>query len=321
MKIRILGFEWFWGEHINLSDLFHKLDAISKEQIAQLEVNLSSTQQNTQLDRIIALNKKGEYWTGVFIRIKDVSSFCKLMKDGGRMKLTSQLLEDDSKMVDVNFFIIHETTGRGLYQHYHQSSWINPFCHFCKTHYDLLVKEFRESLATQARVEKWKRTKLRDKTKGLKSLRYEIIPKPGSFPEFVKAMQKIRKISFEYSTYDLTDNPLRVVARYAHRARHHFSFGKHINLEALKNDFLGQVKSNAYKSARVEGLDASEMEVVYNLTRNYDYFGEYEYDDIIKEADLDFENIHASLNDSKMIQRLLNLAKKQSVSRILEAEE
>lgn len=320
MKIRILGFEWFWGESgVSLSDFYDRLQKLSAAQIAKLEKGLADADTAEPLEKVIALSKRDGHWIGVLIKIKDIRSFCKLKKTGESFTLTSQLLEDDDKMVDVNFFVINESTGKGLYQHYHQSSWINSFSHFCKLEYDKETSARKKALEEQAAAENWTKKKLKAALRELKGLRYEIIPKPGSFPQFVRQMERIKKISFEFNTYEPTYKPMQALSRYSKRDSHSFSFSKTIDMKSLKDDFLKHVSEGAYKRARVEGMDPGEMEVVYNLTRNYDYFGEYEYDEIISEAELDFENILDSLEKSPMIERLLKLANKPAVKRILEA--
>ena len=260
---------------MSLPDFYDRLQKLSTTQITKLEKGLANAEDAEPLEKVIALSKRDGHWIGVLIKIKDIRSFCKLKKTGESFTLTSQLLEDDDKMVDVNFFVINESTGKGLYQHYHQSSWINSFSHFCKLEYDKATSARKKMLEDQAGTENWTKKKLKAALRELKSLRYEIIPKPGSFPEFVRQMQRIKKISFEFSTYEPTYKPMQALSRYSKRNSHSFSFGSKIDMKSLTNDFLKYVSEGVYKRARVEGVDPGEIEVVYNLTRNYDYFGEY----------------------------------------------
>lgn len=95
MKVRIHGFELVLGTEITLDPFLTDLKKHSGERVD---------------NQILAITQKGGFWVGVLLTIKDVAKFILLRK----LKVTVQELEAGSSIVDVNFFLIHPETGRGL---------------------------------------------------------------------------------------------------------------------------------------------------------------------------------------------------------------
>lgn len=323
MKIRILGFELYLkNDAVTLQRLIEEIQAKGKQQIADLDKIIANPGNISSLDRIIVISKKGDYWIGVTIKIKDVKSFCKLTNSSGVIELTSQDLEGNDRIVDVNFFVINKKTGKGLYQHYHQSTWVNSFCKILQFRHREICESSKALINKKAEVENWSPKKTKKELSRFNSgLTYGIIPKPGDFPEFVRQMELVRKIQFEYKTEPESYSPMQALRKEAKRVSHIFSFGSRAKQAAdqIRNRIAKAAENGQFKRARVEGIDPSNVEVVYNLDKNYDYFSEYDYDEAIKDADLKFSNIIESLDNSPMIGRILNLTKRKEIKALLES--
>lgn len=70
------------------------------------------------------------YYVGMLLTVKEQKTFCELTNTSGNLVVKVNELDANSNLMDFNFFVIHKTTGLGMYQYYHQSCSLNSFGYF-----------------------------------------------------------------------------------------------------------------------------------------------------------------------------------------------
>jgi len=122
MQVRFLGFS-FSTESTTLG-----LD----DYIDHIVRNHGETHELGEHNRILFFNTthSKNYYVGLLVTVKDQKTFCQLVKKSGHLVVKVNELDDDSNLMDFNFFVLHKTTGFGIYQYYHQSCSVNSFGYF-----------------------------------------------------------------------------------------------------------------------------------------------------------------------------------------------
>jgi hypothetical protein len=75
--------------------------------------------------RLIRAAEKDGYFVGLVVTFKTQRRICELEKE--ELVIQVRELEAGKSIVDFNFFVINQATGRGLYQHYHHSMSLQRF--------------------------------------------------------------------------------------------------------------------------------------------------------------------------------------------------
>lgn len=304
MKVRIYGFEWQLGNGITLDEFYNYVQIFSGQEVS---------------NKVIVLGQVGEFWTGVMLTIKDVKAYCAMKKEGGNFTISAKMLDDNSRMIDFNYFIICPTTGRGLYQHYFQSAMPNTFCNYCNTHYsklrsDKIISEIGALGGEDVITAKDKKEIMR-KYKG--GFGYSTLSRPGSFLDSIKSLKEIKEFSYEISGLADEDNTYTPTSKYAKRAYHRFVISDGSPIKAVFEGIEKTLGMGDVGRAKVVGIDAFGNEDTYKLLNDYFTFEEFEYDDIVLKVSINSENITASLNGSDVISELLSIAARKEVHALL----
>jgi len=307
VKARIYGFEWRSGTPITVPDFCEHLETISGQQIE---------------NRLFAITGVEDFKVGVFLTIKDIKAFCELKNKDGHLKVVPTELDGDSKMVDVNFFLIYPETGRGLYLHYHQSASANTFSSFCRREYNRLKNNIIEQEICEAGGEDipdHRAKAIRRRYNG--TLFYSTLVKPEAFEECVRQLNKIKSFAFELSSIEEEERNFAALPSHASRATHTVFFtAKNQDTrksEEIKNAIIDYVRRNNFKKANVVGIDdLGEIDTV-KLLKDYACFEEFDYDEIVKSMTIDIENIVESIKGSDIIGELLRAANRDDIRPVL----
>ncbi len=305
MKIRILGFEWHMAKGITISDYCNYLESISGKEFAK---------------RVIAVTEKDGLWVGILLTIKDMKAYCEMKDEKGGFVISPKELDRSTHIADFNFFIIHPETGRGLYQHYHNSPVINTFCTFCKQRYDDLKSEIiKDESRRLGNVDEAQKQQIIKKYEG--SLRYSLPMTEKDFLQCVNGLKKINNIIFENSCFTETEKIFSPLGPYAKRMTHKVVFpkSKKIASAQLLNDIKHAITEMIpnLKGARLKGVDPEGNEAIYKLINDYNPFAEFEYEEIIRTVNLDSTNLLGSIRDAYFIDRMIEISKRPNVSAIL----
>lgn len=306
MKVRVFGFEWFMGDGITLDDFCSHLQSISGNEI--------------EGNRVVALTRLENYWGGVLLTIKDMKAFCKIKKNGVRFTVTPEELQDNASMVDFNFFIIHPETGRGLYQHYHQSPASNTFCQVCQRQYNFyktgLIEADLNEAGGDALTENQK-VEIKKKYKG--RLTYNTLVRPDSFEDCLDQINRALSFSFELDTITANERQFTAATEFADRLTHKVIFTKKTWTESVRESIAATIRNDPLKRATIKGIDNLGEEVVFKLTNDYAYFDEADYHELISSVEIDSENIVESIRRSHVTKFLVEVASDGSAREVLES--
>lgn len=306
MKVRIFGFQWQMGSGIIVEDFCNHLQTISG-------------QENN--GKMVALDTKEDFWVGVLLSIKDMKAYCQMKREGGSFTITPQKLDDNSRMADFNYFIIHPQTGRGLYQHYHQSPMANTFGNFCKRQYNAYRMERIAADLEEAGIEDTDSNdyrKVRAKYRGCFS--YQTLLKEEDFLKCVSAMKSVKNFDFELATITDHEKMFTPASAYAKRCSHRFFFAEDATMTNIKNGIAATMAKYGLKRATVHGEDEFGQNTVYKLLNDYATYEEFEYDDIIGSVTLDSDNLKQSVCNSVLVDELLKVAARPNVRALLSAK-
>lgn len=281
MKVRIHGFELVLGTEISLEELMNEIRGRSGERMDE---------------HILALSQKSGYWVGVLLTIKDATRFVLLKQ----FKVTAQELEAGTSMADVNFFLIHPETGRGLYQYYFHSASVNTFCNLCKRRH----LNLKRAMGVKTRAEK---------------LTYAILEKPEDIVESAQRLKAIKNIEFEQVSYTFYEKNFNPIARFANRIVERAVFTLPTNQERVKPAVVNFLKKVGLKKAKLVGIDPSDREIILKLANDHAVFEEYDFDDFVGTIDLDASDFEKTINQSKNINQLITIANRPDVKLLLEA--
>jgi hypothetical protein len=125
MQAHLVGFLWELGKGISLNEFF-----------AHLKSQHNVATKFGSYDRLLYISERDDYFLGLFLTVKDQRKVPEIQQAGEDYIVKVRDLDDDSSLIDFNFFAVNKTSAKGLYQHYHNSCSLNQFGLFCRRHYD-----------------------------------------------------------------------------------------------------------------------------------------------------------------------------------------
>lgn len=247
------------------------------------------------------------YYVGLVVTVKDQKTFCELVKKSGKFVVKVNELDSNSSLMDFNFFVIHKTTGLGMYQYYHQSFSINSFGYFNAQRFSEL-KDSRVqadiSAIPEADQSASKEKSIKKKYKG--RLSWEILVRKENLKDLIEELQRVK--AFEYCFASLTaDEPeFQPLKNEVRKERTKLSFYPESSVKALASAISNIVKKLGVDSGKVIGTDMDGIDRVLQITNNPDNFGEYSYDDLAPK--INSLNVDA-FEKSWVVQELLDKCK------------
>lgn len=336
MKIRMYGFEWQLTGPVKIDDLYGLLRQKSQRQCALLGRMVEDPESigGKGVTEVICLTKNqsftsprgskvraGDYWIGLILKIRSIKAFCALQSDGKKVTLAAQHLGKGQAAADVNFFIVNGASARGLYLHYHQSTWVDTFCRICRDTHGAEIIRRTEAAKELSEKQDWPREKWASERKNLLgNLKYTIMVRPSALPELAKQLTRIKNVTVEFIEDEHSKSKYLPLAANPRRVSHRLVYGKHKGgeLKEIKEGICELVKERVLRKVRVEGMLPGDLEQVFELEGNYDSFGDFLFNEVIDDVQVDFDNLEASLVGSPMIKRLLEAACTESIKNRLE---
>jgi hypothetical protein len=285
VKVKIYGFEWATGADTTLEEFLTYLKGESgKEYIDD--------------NQVIAVRKMGDFWAGVLLTIKDMKAYCQLKRSGHGFEVSVQNLEKGTSIVDVNFFIIHPITGRGLYQYYYHSAAMGLFANFCKHRY----ASFRSLNGRRG------------------ALKHAMLVKGDSLENYIQELDRIKSFEFEAFTYQSNERDFRAVSDLADRVVHRAVFIKPSKGRQAVNAIVNLLKQEKVSKANIKGVDGDGTEVFYKLLNDPAVFQEYDYDTFIRTVRLDTNDLEGTVKKSPNVAELIRLSKQPDINELLTTE-
>lgn len=260
--------------------------------------------------RILYFIEDNDYWVGLILTIKDMRKFVTLVESKQELKLDVHELNENEKIADFNFFILHTESGFGLYQHYHHSCSLNVFNYLAKHFYN----EKRTAIFTSVKNKmEANGNNKRAINKELKKYRGKFLPtiveRKGSFVERVRNLNDARSAELEFKQVNFPNSPLQAIQSHLKTMKYKMSFSKTTSkLDKVRN-LAGVLSNNDIKKATVEGIDEYGNDVVYRLFNDFDRFQEYDYEDMVPSLNLDQTKVSESILQNYIIIELKSVFK------------
>lgn len=255
--------------------------------------------------RILYFIKDSDFWIGLVLTIKDMRKFVTLVESQQELKLDVHKLSDDEKIADFNFFIIHQESGFGLYQHYHHSCSLNVFNYLAKRYYNDMRAELFSSAKERLENANEKKNTIK---KELKKFRGKftsmIVERKGSFVDRVKDLQDAQSAELEFSQINFSNNPLQAIQSHLKTVKYKMSFSSTTSKLDKVRSFVSVLQDYDFKKATVEGIDENGNDVVYRLFNDFDRFQEYDYEDMVPSLNLDRDKLTDSILQNAIVSEL-----------------
>lgn len=311
-----MGFKWELKTNSKnwINELYGNIDSRFKYSISELQKMIESQAdvEETSFEKIMGIKRHKHFWNGFLIGIKDKSSILKIINNRDSLKLGSQNLNKNEKLVDVNFFVFDEKKLKGVYVFYHQSNWIDKFNGFVRDIYDRIIdkkiKEYEKSRGVELKpLEK------ANYRKTFPKLTTEIFTTQDNFEKILSNMAEINKVSLSW-TYDTIIRkdyePLSIISKSENT---HYTFDRYAGVKKI----IGKIKESipfakemtVYGKSKNDGIISDS---VVKLTKNYKYFAEKEFSEVYGDLDVDFLKLDATLqNHNKIFLWLEGIANKK----------
>lgn len=320
MKIKTLGFEWnLEFPQVDANALCAAIKTKSDADVKHLSDSIGGA--GVGAGTFMVTSFKNNWLIGVVIKVRDIRALMTLIEEQGTTKLKPKHLAGKEAAVEVNFFVFNPVRSRGLYQYYHQSTWLDSFCRKCKDIYDFEVDVVRRALESSLKASGALEIDVQKEMKkhAGKSLKYSILVEAKDLQRLTSDLGRIKSLEVECATDVIKrKSALAPISSEADRKVEKFVFFDRdkSNLTLVKKiaDGLGNlIKAAAARKVRVTGVTPGGHEAIYKLEDNYQSFAEYEYDAVADDVIVDLSDASKSLSDSKMIEALLDIGTKNSL--------
>lgn len=296
MHARLIGFVWRTGKGITFDEFFEQLKSLRGE-----------LTRFGNYDRLLYTGETQEYFVGLFLTVKDQRRACEIRDLGGEFKINVRALADGTSLTDFNFFIVSKGTGRGLYQHYHNSCSFNQFSIFCSRQYDDLRESRREAdLVPEGGDEApgIAKRKIAEKYKG--GLEWEVMVRQEKLQELLEELKIINFIEYEVATFTADEPTLTPLEPFVKKETRRLRFHPDMTADGLRSRLGDFVRRGNMRQGRVVGRDHEGIERIYRLLENPDSFGQYEYEDLADEHVLNLEDVA----ESPFVKEMLSVVEK-----------
>jgi len=324
MDIKVYAFELNFRHGIDIDDLFNHVQSKGDNDVQKIVDYLENGGDKPNINKIVSTSSRTsnlDYIVGISLSIKDVSAFCSLKANNGKLEVSAEQLESGTLMTDFNFFVIHKPTGRGLYQHYFQSQATTTFCKLLKDHYRTLrgnlVASETEVLQHSQGFSK-KKALRQAKQKYFHFLPTSVIERPEDIGELISELTRIDSLAFEPESYEDYTQFGRPYQGLIKKVKPVIYFEKGQNVMGQCKEWAASLfTANDIKAAIVKGIDINGNEATIKLNNDYQVLHKYDYDDLIVTISLD--DLTTSLDNATIITELLNLSQTQSIKSLLES--
>jgi hypothetical protein len=256
------------------------------------------------------------WWLGVVLKVKDAKSFTKLTSRGGKRIMTAEALPIGEDLAEANVFIAHPKTGSGLYAHHGGSASLT---------YDfgkLIGSELRHLQGLErARIDGDDETTTKEKRKLRSACHgyYWIINLvlEQEFKKLVASMKKVDSVKVRLGTLKTAE---KIFGGYKWTPEYETVEYK-LPIQAISaevGDGL-EVALNQKKidSATVTGLDQNGKDRTFHHVDNPHILDQFDYDEVMGNFILDFQNYSASLTASRIGKELEKLLGRPDIWNLL----
>ncbi len=255
-----------------------------------------------------------DFYYGLVLTLKDHQTFTIIKEEDGNIDLSTREVGKDEKIVEFNYFVFSSKSGYGMYQYHHASCSLLSFNGYIKRHFssmlnekiDLIENELKEQSKSEADI-----AEVINKYKG--KLSFTIIENAGDFEQKIKSLSDLISMECVFTDFTSSGGFIRAITNYARRFNFKISFEKNVESKSKINNAINIIKEEKPSSAKVLGLDNNKNEIEYKILSDFRTFGEFDYDDMIKDMKFNTIDIKKSLIENNIIKGLKHALNRETV--------
>jgi hypothetical protein len=281
MLIHLVGFEWRLPGVIPLPDFCKHLQSKQGKQV-KFAVH----------PRVHFTGRLPGRFVGVFLTIKDQKKVTSI--DVKSYRIAVQKLKEGTQLVDFNFFMVSEQSGKGLYSYYHNSCGVSVFNDFVTRQY----RELRESRRKKEIAALGRRAEKGQKEAVNKKYEQEMgtgqMIRREELPTLLAKLAKIKTFEFE-ATSLFADSPwFRPLAEQVQSRKVRLRFKPKLQVGTLADRIVDLVSGQRIRQGKIEGEDADKVRQVINVIDTPDSFGHYPFDNVVEDGMIDYSRVENS---------------------------
>lgn len=290
MKASLVGFQWKKCDGVSLDEIFSALGKIAHE-----------WRKHGGFQRLVYVDKVDGFHVGLFLTSRDVQNAATVAFVEGRAKVRVRKLGDP--IVDFNFFVLKDSTGRGLYQRYHHSAGIGQFTSFTKAFHDHIRDHKLNEAVTLLGARPSKRA-TRDARRPFRhTLKFSYIMEEGGLRRLLNELRGIDSFEFEFE--ELTANSfLSPLEGKAKKKVRRLVYSKTPKTHLIK-PIVDAVNGLGLTSGSVVGQKRTGGTKRIDILENPCSYGEFDVDEIANDEMLDVSDIKSS----PFLKQMLDIAK------------
>jgi hypothetical protein len=237
--------------------------------------------------RVILIDDKKvpNFTIGTVLTIKDQKTYCEWVENNGKRKIAARNLDENNKLIEFNCFVIQNSNGMGLYQHYHQSCSLGSFSKLLrKIHGDWRANEIEEERTQQAAIlDRDLTTTEARKIRQNHDHKFTLLQliKPETLKDVLKEMSEIKSFDYEYVTIRGAVNEAAPVDPFVYKQRKKLSFIKNTAEDGLISGIQNMIKSLGTTKGKIIAIDDEGTQRPFRLYDIPDTFDEIDYDKVV----------------------------------------
>lgn len=236
-----------------------------------------------QSRRLLFLNDSShpEYCVGLVVTVKDHRTYCELVNSGGSLLVKVNELNQDSSLMEFNFFVFNKKTGSGLYQHYHQSCSANSFGELAQRKFHdhriaqrQLALEAAGETATDA-------AKKKIAAKFGNRLKFSVLVRKEALKVLISEMRRVKAFEYALETPVVPQDAFAPLRPFVRMKSERLAFSMKTPTSFVADAIDAFVSSSSLKRGQIEAVDDEGVDRVIKIMDNPDSFGEYDFDDLV----------------------------------------
>lgn len=244
------------------------------------------------------------YYIGLLVTVKDQKTYCELINYSGKLVVKVNEIDENTNLMDFNFFVLHKASGLGMYQYYHQSCSLNSFGYLNNRRFaeyrDNKIQTNISAIPEQERTEA-KEKAIKFRYKG--NLNWEILVRLDNLKALIEEFQRVKTFEYNFLSFTVEEPEFKPIGDFLKKKLTKLTFTPGSPVDVIANAIYNLVDAHDVEKGKITGIDQDGVERILRITNNPDNFGEYTYDDVaLKINSLDIEQFEKSW----VVQELLN---------------
>lgn len=213
-------------------------------------------------------------------------------------------MEEQSRIMEFNFFVVSKKNNIGLYQTYHQSCSLRESINLLRRDYRTLLEAKKDSYiqtilnegGTEGRAKKL----AREKYKG--TLLYNTLIRKDELGDVINELDSIRSFDVDFLSIKPEQKSFSSISGLITKQRQSFTFQRSNKFITLKNAIINTISSSKPVAGRVYGKE-NGLDRIIKITENPGNYGEYDFDEVLSKIhSLNVKDFHNSWVIEKLLE-------------------